>query len=241
MDKAKFEEIRKKNPFLPLGDIVHELLLQEIISFRLQPGTRVSENSISQELNISRSPVKAALERLAEVKFIRCKNSRYYVADFDAHEYREMTAFTSMIETYAAAKAAKHITPAQLDNLYKIAYELRELYNEAYLSGSNFGFSKLLEKEIEFHYSVVKASGNSLIAGLYEERKYQLWHFRGYLLFSRPEGFFATVDTDHVLICDILKLHDPELAEAITRRHLHISRDGIERYELLSKASHSKH
>ena len=66
MNRRQFEKIRSENPFMPLNDIVHELVLQEIISFSLMPGSRISESSIAQELGISRSPVKAALEKLAE-------------------------------------------------------------------------------------------------------------------------------------------------------------------------------
>lgn len=83
MDVKQFAKIRKNNPFMPLNDIVHELILQDIISFKMMPGSRISESSIAQELGISRSPVKAALERLAENNYIRVSNSRYYVAGFD--------------------------------------------------------------------------------------------------------------------------------------------------------------
>ena len=34
MNKKQFDKIRNENPFLPLSDGVHELLLQNIISFR---------------------------------------------------------------------------------------------------------------------------------------------------------------------------------------------------------------
>lgn len=235
MNKKIFDKIRNENPFLPLSDIVHELLLQNIISFSLEPGTRISENSISQELGISRSPIKTALEGLSERGFIRIRNSRYYVADFDEAEYRDIFDLTVMIEPFAAAKAARKISDEQLSELYRIAHRLTELYAEAYESGRNFGYSKLLDQEIAFHSGLVRASGNSLIANLYDSKKYVIWRYRGYLLYSRPEGFFKTLDTDHTLICDILKLHDDELAAAVTRRHLHVSRDGIERYELISK------
>ncbi len=236
MNKKYFDKIRNENPFLPLSDIVHELLLQNIISFKLEPGTRISENSISQELGISRSPIKTALENLAEHGFIKIRNSRYYVAEFDENEYRDIYDLTAMIEPFAAAKAASNITDEQLNELYKIAHRLTELYAEAYESGRNFGYSKLLDQEIAFHSGIVKASGNDLIYNLYNSKKYVIWRYRGYLLYSRPEGFFKTLDTDHTLICDILKLHDDELASAVTRRHLHVSRDGIERYELMSKS-----
>ena len=234
MNPKQLESIRRTNPFMPLNDIVYELILQQIISFRLTPGTRLSESGIAQELGVSRSPVKAALEHLAERQFIRIQSNRYYVAEFDDQAYREICDFNMMVEPYAAAKAAIHITDEQLDELYKLAYKLRDIYKEAYHSGANYSYKKILDTEMEFHSGIVKASGNRLITQLYDERKYEIWHYRGFLLYSRPEGFFDTCDTDHVLICDLLKLHDDELARAITCRHLHVSRDGIERYELLS-------
>lgn len=234
MDIKKFNKIRGNNPFLPLSDIVYELLLRDIISFRLQPGSKISENSISQQLDISRSPVKTALEKLVGHRFARIVNNRYYVSDFDPEYYKEICDFTMMIEPFAAKKAARNIKPEQLEELYRISDRLTQLYQEAYASGKDFGFTKLLDQEMAFHYGVVKASGNSLISKLYEERKFEIWRFRGYLLYSRPEGFFNTVDTDHRLICDILKLGDGDLAAAVTKRHLHVSRDSIERYELIT-------
>lgn len=233
MDANQFAMIRKTNPFMPLNDIVHELILQDIISFKMMPGSRISESSIAQELGISRSPVKAALERLAENNYIRISNSRYYVAGFDKKEYDEICDFTLMIESYAAGEAALNISSEQLDELYAIAHKLQDIYNEAFHEGKDFVFSKLLDAEIEFHYSVVKASGNSLIIDLYDQMKYRLFRCRSYLLFSRPEGFYDTLDTDHVFICDILKFGDRDMASAAIRRHLGVSRSGIERFNLL--------
>ncbi len=233
MDCKQFEKIRRENPFMPLNDVVHELILQEIISFSLLPGSRVSESSIAQELGISRSPVKAALEKLASNNYIRIQNSRYYVTEFDKKEYDEICDFTQMIEAYAAGEAALNITPEQLDELYAMAHNLQATYDEAFHKGKDFVFKKLLEQEIAFHFGVVKASGNSLITDIYDQMKYRLFRCRSYLLFSRPEGFYDTIDTDHVFLCDILKFGDRDMAAAAIRRHLGVSRSGIERYNLL--------
>ena len=237
MDKKHFERIRKENPFMPLNEVVHELVLQDIISFKLMPGSRVSESSIAQELGISRSPVKAALEKLASNNYIRIQNSRYYVAGFNKKDYDEVCDFTLMIESYAAGEAATKITKEQLDELYAIAHKLTDLYDEAFHQGRNFVFAKLLEQEINFHFSIVKASGNQLITDIYDQMKYRLFRCRSYLLFSRPEGFYDTLDTDHVFICDILKFGDRDMAAAAIRRHLAVSRSGIEQYNLLDNLS----
>lgn len=236
MDRKQFDKIRSENPFMPLSDIVHELVLQDIISFMLMPGSRVSESSIATELGISRSPVKSALEKLAANNYIKIQNSRYYVTEFDKTEYDEIFDFTQMIESYAAGEAALNITPEQLEELYEIAHKLRSLYDEAFHKGKNFVFAKLLEQEINFHYSVVKASGNSLITSIYDDMKYRLFRCRSYLLFSRPEGFYDTLDTDHIFICDILKFGDRDMAAAAIRRHLGVSHTGIEKFNLLDIA-----
>lgn len=233
MDKQQLDTIRSKNPFMTLNDVVYEVLLQDIISFKLMPGSKIAESTIAEELGVSRSPVKNALEKLAENNYIKIQNSRYYVSEFDRKEYDEICDFSLMIEPYAAGEAALNITPEQLDELYRMARRLQSLYDEAFHQGKNFVFAKLLEQEIEFHYSVVKASGNSLITSLYNDMKYKLFRCRSYLLFCRPEGFYDTLDTDHVFICDILKFGDRDMAAAAARRHLGISRSGIERYKLL--------
>lgn len=233
MNSKQLEKIRSENPFTPLSDIVHELILKEITSFSLMPGSRISESTIAQELGISRSPVKSALERLAANDYVKIQNSRYYVAEFSKKRYDEICDFTGMIEEYSAGQAALKITDELLNELYDKAHKLQEVYDEAFHQGKDFVFSKLLDSEMEFHFSIVKASGNELITSIYDEMKYKLWRCRSYLLFSRPEGFYDVLDVDHVFICDILRFGDRGMAEAAMRRHLGVSRSGIERFNLL--------
>ena len=233
MNSKQLEKIRSENPFTPLSDIVHELILKEITSFSLMPGSRISESTIAQELGISRSPVKSALERLADNDYVKIQNSRYYVAEFSKKRYDEICDFTGMIEEYSAGQAALKITPELLNELYEKAHKLQKVYDEAFHQGKDFVFSKLLDSEMEFHFSIVKASGNELITSIYDEMKYKLWRCRSYLLFSRPEGFYDVLGVDHVFICDILRFGDRGMAEAAMRRHLGVSRTGIERFNLL--------
>ena len=75
MNCKQFEKIRSENPFMPLNDIVHELVLQDIISFAVMPGSRISESSIAQGLGISRSPVKARLRSLRRITILKYKTA----------------------------------------------------------------------------------------------------------------------------------------------------------------------
>lgn len=63
--KTLLNEILEQRPFISLSNAVYEILLQEIVSFRLRPGEAVSIRKIADLLEVSRSPVKTAIENLA--------------------------------------------------------------------------------------------------------------------------------------------------------------------------------
>lgn len=81
MDGQVIQRLRKENPFMPLQDIIHEILLQEIVTFQLLPGSKINESHVAKTLGVSRSPVNAALQRLAKNQYVE-KSGAYRVASF---------------------------------------------------------------------------------------------------------------------------------------------------------------
>jgi DNA-binding GntR family transcriptional regulator len=51
---------------LPVSDQVYEALRTAIVRVSLLPGTLISENSIGRQFGVSRTPIRAAIQRLAE-------------------------------------------------------------------------------------------------------------------------------------------------------------------------------
>ena len=51
---------------LPVSYQVYEALRSEIISARLQPGASISENALVRQFGVSRTPIRAAIQRLSE-------------------------------------------------------------------------------------------------------------------------------------------------------------------------------
>ena len=48
--RAKFDQICRDHPFKALNDVVYEVLMEEIILFRLRPGAKITESRIAEEL-----------------------------------------------------------------------------------------------------------------------------------------------------------------------------------------------
>ena len=60
------KQAQKENPFAKLGEIVYQILETQILSLTLQPGSKLRINSIAEDLNISATPVREAIDMLED-------------------------------------------------------------------------------------------------------------------------------------------------------------------------------
>lgn len=219
MDKLSIETLRQQNPFMSLNDIVHTLLLQEIVSFHIEPGSQINENAIAKKLEISRSPIKYALCRLEKEGYVK-KDHKYCVAGFSGKEYQDLKELCVLLESYAAGRAAVEMTAAQLEELHQTAQQLHDVCHNAKNEDANSLPRKIMALEYDFHMKLVSLARSPLLLDLYEQIKYKLFRYRSYMIYNPPEGYYKIIEREHLLIYQILKLHDREMAEAALHRHL---------------------
>lgn len=233
MDRTQLKMLKEQNPFAALHDLISDLLMQDIIAFRIDPGTRMVVSSIAERFGVSRSPVHTALERLLEKGYLYQTDRHYFVKEFSAKEYRELSDLSRLLEPYAAGEAAKKLTEEQLSQLYEMAHELRRLYHLATGETISDSFLPLMDMEYRFHTLLVDAAGNEVISRIYEEHKYRILYYRSYILKNPPKDVLDVLANDHILICDTLKLRDPDMARAAVNRHLSVSKLVIQRSQIL--------
>ena len=229
MNPQEIETMRNQNPFKSLNDIVYDILLQEILSFHICPGSRLTESTIAQELAVSRSPVKSALEKLAENNFIE-KNKGYHVASFTRKEYDDAMDISYLIEPYAAGQAVSNLTEERLNILYALASEEKSVAKKAKLYGvSHAYYSDIMRLDYAFHSKIIVYSNNLLLQQIYEALKYKLFRYRSYLLYDPPHDFYDIIGNEHMIVCNNLKIGDKIIAEAVMRRHIAISQSKFQR------------
>ncbi len=233
MERENLEILKEQNPFSSLHEIICDLILQDIISFRLQPGERLVEKTIADIFQVSRSPVRTAMEVLVERGYLTQNQRYFYVKDFCEKEYSELRQLSNLLEPYAAGEAARKITAKQLDFLYEMAYSLQRLYHTVTHQTLSDSFMPLMDVEYKFHSSLVDFAGSSVLSKIYEEYRYRIMYYRSYILQNPPREVLDTLADDHILICDTLKLRDPDMAIAVLKRHLSISKQVIEESHVL--------
>lgn len=224
INRQLIDQMRKENPFIPLNDVIYEIIKEEIVLFHLYPNSRVRESVIADNLGISRSPVKDALEHLeAESYVVKTPGSGYRVASFSRAEYTGIMDLAFLLEPYAAGQAAKIMTDDQLDFLYSTAKEMHDLYKEEEKENTNKNYRRMIALEYAFHSSIVSFAQNPLLNQVYDQIKDKLLRYRCYLVYNPPIGMYDALGDDHLVICNVLKLKSRELAEGAMKRHLTIS------------------
>ena len=65
LDSSKLQQAQEDNPFIKITDAVYKILEEAILSSKLKPGSRLKINTIAEELQVSTSPVREAIEMLS--------------------------------------------------------------------------------------------------------------------------------------------------------------------------------
>lgn len=85
--------------------------LQEmIVTLRLAPGTSINESRLAERLGVSRTPIRAALQRLQQAGYVHAekpgKYARLVVAPLSAEDMRELFRIMGSLEGLAAGAVA---------------------------------------------------------------------------------------------------------------------------------------
>lgn len=92
------------------ADEVYDALLSRIVSGSLAPGSRVVERDIAERLDVSRTPVRDAIRRLATEGFIETESDSRYdrpvVASLTEEDARDLHDMVMALETVVARRVA---------------------------------------------------------------------------------------------------------------------------------------
>ena len=209
-------EIVKKDSSLSAA--AYEELKRRILSLELMPGDIVSDFSLSQEIGMSRTPIREALIQLKSDGLLIEKNRRGYevrritpedVIDlFDARDGIERTALEIAAE--------KGMTEAVL-------VELSEM-NDKILSASMAGdYDKVFDRDSDLHSYIIKISGNTRLQDYYASILLQLRRMRLLTYFRKdlPKAAYH----DHLQMIEMIRKDDISGALDILHTHIIGTRD----------------
>jgi DNA-binding GntR family transcriptional regulator len=206
-------------PVASVADHVERALRERILAGALEPGSRLHQEALSEELGVSRTPLREALGRLAAdglVEMLPNRGAR--VADVRPDDMRAAYEARLAIEPAAAGLGALRASPAALD-------ALRAALRDGHSAPGDVRASFMANRA--FHLALIASSGNVHLMRLGET----LWAGRvGLRVYERqrddPELLKADADA-HAAIVDAVVAHDRALAEKLTHEHIACAMDQL--------------
>lgn len=108
-----------------LADKAYRLLEELIVTLTLPPGSILSEPELSDKLEIGRTPIREALQKLAADSLVLIQPRRaIIVSDVHVSEHLVVLETRRVLEHLIAASAAKRAIPAEREQLRQCAEDI---------------------------------------------------------------------------------------------------------------------
>lgn len=200
------------------------MLKDNIINLDLIPGSMLSENELSSEMHLSRTPVREALIELSKVGIVEIYPQKGSVVSFIDYKLVEEARFMrSVLEGAVVELACKMATEEAITEL-KENVKLQEFYLE------NRSPQKLLELDNEFHQMLFHMTSKDQIYQLMDSITIHFDRIRSMSLAAVKD--LKTI-SDHQAIVEAIIAKDGDGAKMLMEKHL--SRYKIDEEALRSK------
>jgi DNA-binding GntR family transcriptional regulator len=201
---------------------VYETLRTEILALTLSPGQLLDETSLAERFDLSRSPVREALIRLAaEDLVVTLPNRSTIVAPI------ELASFPKYVDALDIAQRVNTRLAAELRTAADLAAmaSRQHRFEAAVKSGEHLAMS---ETNKDFHMAIAHAGRNPYFIAFYEkllDQGRRMLHLHFQFLERTREGYLLT-DEHHEMLAAI-KAQDVERADQLAHDHTRQFRDNF--------------
>lgn len=204
----------------PLDDVstfkdrAYAALKDVIVSLDVYEGpneVRLDERRLAQDLGVSRTPVREAMAQLEREGFVRSVPRRgIYVVRKTKKEVIEMITAWAALESMAARLITKNATDEEIGSLRRM---FATFVGDEVLAH----LDEYSETNIEFHQTIIRLSGNGVLADLAENLFTHMRMIRRKTIAEKDRAQRSI--RDHMDIIEALENRKTEIAEDLVRQH----------------------
>ena len=195
--------------YKPLREVVFENIRKAIIEGVLKPGERLMEIQLSEQLGVSRTPVREAIRMLElEGLVVMLPRKGAYVANISKKDLMDILEVRVGLEGLAAYCATDRMTKDHIKKLETISQELEEAVYK-----NDVG--TMLAKDEEFHTLIFEATGNKRLISMMINIWETVYRFR--LMYMSDYSSAVNIVDEHKKIIEAFKKGKANLAEKLAK------------------------
>ncbi len=192
-----------------LYQVVAERLRERIFSRELEPGAWIDEQRLCVELGISRTPLREALKVLAVEGLVTMKLRRgAYVTEMSAADVHQVYHLLGLLESDAAAQAARLASSAQMAQLRDLHMQLEQQVHDR---TTYFAVNEA------FHHALLEISANRWALQVVADLRQVMKLNRHHSLFK--QGRLHDSLSEHRQIMAAIERRDADAAGRLMRLH----------------------
>jgi len=200
-----------ENARLLSTDLVSKLRI-EILTERMRPGEKLTEQAICGQFGVSRTPVREALKNLESEGLVEMVPNRgAFVVGLSAEDIRDLYAIRMQNEMQAIRWAIERRTKEEMESIEE-SLDFMRFYTER-------GDAKRMRSiNAGFHKRIAAASHNRIIAdSLSKIQDYTRYSLR---VLPYREADLAVILREHKAIFSAFKAKDPEAGALAMKKHI---------------------
>ncbi len=197
-----------------LREEIREQVIDEILSGRLPPGTRIVETQLAKQFGVSQAPVREALRDLALFGFVVCSPFRStYVRQISTSDLLKSYPVRAALESVAAREAALVIDDEALAQLEEHIAAMRR-------AAEANDHRAHVDADFAFHHTIIKAAGNDMLEHVWQSMRLATTTLVTHAMIQMTHRSMQEIGERHVAVLDALRSRNPLVAEAAMRRHI---------------------
>ena len=197
-----------------LKDKIYDSLRKAITSMNIYAADaelKLDERRLSEQLEISRTPVREALARLEQEGLVNIVPRRgVFIVRKTKHEVLEMITVWAALESMAARLITQNATDDEIAGL-------RRLFTKFEDGSQTASIDEYSDRNIDFHQAILDLSGCKLLRQTADHLFIHMRGIRSRTIGEKDRAHRSIID--HLHIIEALEKRDTELAERLVREH----------------------
>jgi DNA-binding GntR family transcriptional regulator len=197
-----------------LAEAAYEAIVQAIIDRELTPGTRLRIEALSRALEMSNTPIREALSRVAAQRLVSQDTNRGFTVAplLDRAAYHQLFEVRHLLETHAITHATPD--PQRAERLVAMAERMPAMEHGAFYSD----FRDFSHTDREFHRTLIEMAGNPFIQRAWDDLHFHLHVGRLYVGVGVID--FSDALEEHRAIARAVHAGDMERAVRAAANHI---------------------
>jgi len=201
---------------------IFEDLKMSIMQGTFKPRERLIERNLAARFAVSRTPIREALHKLAAMGMVRIiPNQGAMVADFSLQDIESLYFVRLHLERLAGRLACSKVTKEEINTLVTLNQGLKKAM-------AWDDFSKMVEKDQQFHLTLIRFSKNPFLIKAIEDLRLKSYPFSYY--YWRSNQYLRSSLADHNRMIHALRNRDFRLMDTLIEGQLNNSKSRYLKY-----------